>query len=368
MKKRLFVLGAGFSKAAGAPSQSEILSGLASFDKPSLLQKEEIEAFQRSFQQLSDFLRKNMLVRLGKQPSISLEDIYTPLDKCILNGYSFRNLSTEEVVKMRKTLDTVIALYMKEKLCSINTSDTYLQRFADELIQFKSCNLKADSIAIISTNWDILLDNAIYRALEKKVRKGVIDYCCHMVAFDDSHGIIPALIAKERCLFTIKLIKLHGSLNWLYCPRCGRLYASWDKEIGVMAYTKKPICRLCKKNYGNKATADSGPSLVTQLLMPTYIKDLNNVQIKLLWQNAGVELSEASKIIFIGYSFPAADYEFRQLLARMVPHGCEIEVVLYGEKENKDAAERYRSFFGTRKVKFIYDGAENYLSSNQWEQ
>lgn len=49
-------------------------------------------------------------------------------------------------------------------------------------------------------------------------------------------------------------------------------------------------------------------------------KDLSNFQIKLVWQNAGVELMEAARLVFIGYSLPHADFEFRQLMSRMVRH------------------------------------------------
>ena len=56
--------------------------------------------------------------------------------------------------------------------------------------------------------------------------------------------------------------------------------------------------------------------LQSNLLLPTYLKNLSNIQIKLVWQNAAIELSEAMRIVFIGYSLPAADFEIRQLLAR----------------------------------------------------
>jgi len=61
--------------------------------------------------------------------------------------------------------------------------------------------------------------------------------------------------------------------------------------------------------------------------MPTFLKNLTNTQYKLIWQNAAIELSEATKIVFIGYSLPAADFEMKQILSRMVRDTAEIEVV-----------------------------------------
>ena len=53
--------------------------------------------------------------------------------------------------------------------------------------------------------------------------------------------------------------------------------------------------------------------------------------------------------MFIGYSLPAADFEIRQLLARMIRPDAEIQVVLYPNTPNVEAeAERYRNFFGSR--------------------
>jgi hypothetical protein len=55
---------------------------------------------------------------------------------------------------------------------------------------------------------------------------------------------------------------------------------------------------------------------------------------------------EARKLVFIGYSLPHADFEFRQLLSRMVHKDAKIEVVLWdGSPRFKDECERYESFF-----------------------
>lgn len=86
--------------------------------------------------------------------------------------------------------------------------------------------------------------------------------------------------------------------------------------------------------------------------MPTFLKDLSNFQIKLIWQNAGVELMEARRLVFLGYSLPYADFEFRQLISRMVHKDAAIHVVLYedtsdpdGPRRYADECNRYRQFF-----------------------
>jgi hypothetical protein len=97
--------------------------------------------------------------------------------------------------------------------------------------------------------------------------------------------------------------------------------------------------------------------------MPTFLKDFSNPQYKLIWQNAGVELSEATKVVFIGYSLPQADFEMRQLLSRMIRENAEIEVVTR-EQSNNDLEMRYRVFFGKRKLNFHFNGVTHYINNN----
>jgi hypothetical protein len=96
--------------------------------------------------------------------------------------------------------------------------------------------------------------------------------------------------------------------------------------------------------------------------MPTFLKDLSNFQIKLVWQNASVELMESRKIVFIGYSLPDADFEFRQLLSRMVHREAEIEVVLWGEaKSYEDEKNRFSRFFAGKKISFEPGGVIGFV-------
>jgi len=104
--------------------------------------------------------------------------------------------------------------------------------------------------------------------------------------------------------------------------------------------------------------------------MPTFLKDLTNFQVKLVWQNAGVELMEAKHVVFIGYSLPNADFEFRQLLSRMVHQDATIEVVLRKGNSDDDirryegTKERYQQFFGDRQINFHSGGVTDFVSKH----
>lgn len=103
--------------------------------------------------------------------------------------------------------------------------------------------------------------------------------------------------------------------------------------------------------------------LTSNLIMPTFIKDLSNPQYKIIWQNAGIEISEAEKLVFIGYSLPSADFEMRQLLSRMTRKTAEIIVVDYCDDADRqrNVEAHWRKFFGNRKFTFHFEGARSFV-------
>ncbi len=115
------------------------------------------------------------------------------------------------------------------------------------------------------------------------------------------------------------------------------------------------------------------------------MKSLDNLNIKNIWHNAFIDLSEANSLVFIGYSFPDADFEMRCLLKKATQNNVKIKVVLskwdnpkiYANKlknkgySNDDITEligrmrfpeeRYKSFFGEENVEFYYNGFGEFI-------
>ena len=87
-----------------------------------------------------------------------------------------------------------------------------------------------------------------------------------------------------------------------------RLYARFSRKDGVHNYddNASSSCRHCDTNFPEEK---NNHLLASNLIMPTYIKDLSNPQYKIIWQNAGIEISEAEKLVFICllYTSDAAD-------------------------------------------------------------
>lgn len=361
MSKTVYILGAGFSKGMGAPIQSEIVKCI--FDLT--LHDNLPNIFYLYRDEIAVFLEETFYISPIQFENVSLEDIYTPIDRCIIDNISFRNISKSQLLIIRQKINALIIMMFRHKLES-TASNNYVINFANHLVEIKKRqNPKNDQFAIISLNWDILMDDALYGLIDPT--KGVVDYCCHITPYYKNERLEPGLLAKGKGKYNIKLLKLHGSFNWLQCTRCQRLFVTFNRKIAAHEFLSSPVCRLCNKNFSQEISNDNRPLLVSQLIMPTFLKDLNNVQLKLMWQNAGIEISEANKIVFMGYSFPAADFELRQLLARSVRHNAKIEFVLRQEDipvdENVDSPEkRFRNFFGKRKVVPYYEGVEEYIN------
>lgn len=119
--------------------------------------------------------------------------------------------------------------------------------------------------------------------------------------------------------------------------------------------------------------------MVPEMLMPTFLKQNENMQLKHVWDQACKELLEVERIVFMGYSLPMADFEIRQLLSRFLDQTVEIEVVLTKSSDPKEysmlkdniknkivyhlPSSRYKRFFAKNNPTFFYEGVEKYISN-----
>jgi hypothetical protein len=370
-KKTVFILGAGFSKTAGAPSQGEIMNAI--FALPN-----HIDGVLDARDCFRDFLLNELNLAEGKLGKATLEDIYTPIDRCIADGISLRSKGPDKLKEIRDQIDFLISTAIETKIgASPLENRGYIRVFAELLVSIaerraeyakedSAKKAKAyDPFSVICLNWDILLDNSIARALEAAYKPGqrvgdyeafgVVDYCCYVSSLvEDDSRIRTGLWSLGARGYNVKLLKIHGSLNWLQCSHCQRLFTTFDEKVSIQNFISRRTCRHCDK-YGEK------PLLHGTLLMPTFLKDLSNFQLKLVWQNAGVEIMEADRLVFIGYSLPFADFEFRQLISRMVKKSAEIVSVLYKDPGFTEAKERYETFFSGHSVEIIDEGASDYV-------
>lgn len=367
VQKAVYVLGAGFSNPAGGPDQGKLMNLILNLPEVCPETKQAKQAFR-------DFLVKVMKLDPETMNDFALEDIYTPIDRCLADNIPFRGQTVKQLEELRSQMEYLISLAIDESFREKGRTDAaagaYVDEFARYLVRTAAdrkrraeheglASAKAyDPLSVISLNWDIALDNAIFEALKISDKYedgdykpiGVVDYCCYISSLEKhAPRIQSGLWALGAKGYNVKLLKIHGSMNWLQCSNCQRLFVDFNEKKIIPNFLNPGKCRHCS-GYSIKAR------LQGSLVMPTFLKDLSNFQIKLIWQNAGVELMEADKVVFIGYSLPHADFEFKQLLARMVRDDANIDVVLFEGKTEESKSlyqqevRRYQQFFGTRRV------------------
>lgn len=102
------------------------------------------------------------------------------------------------------------------------------------------------NMCVISLNYDIIADNSLIRLAEKHGRQAFADYCCD-IATD-------FYCTREKFG---RLLKLHGSPNWMYCPNCYRL------DIGISEsgrYTAKVLNDLYQQRISPKISSTVTPA------------------------------------------------------------------------------------------------------------
>ena len=147
----------------------------------------------------------------------------------------------------------------------------------------------------VSMNYDILLDRVLNVSSEF-----LQDY--DLEDFVKERGLSEERVRKAP----VKLLKLHGSLNWRMCESCHLL-----RETGNTVVWPQSQCNDC----GNKVARP-------MLIRPTLLKDFRHRVWRDVWRKAGHVLASASsKWIFIGYSLPMADVWMLRLLAQSARSG-----------------------------------------------
>lgn len=345
----IFFIGAGFSYSAGAPLQSELLQNIMTYTENQWGYRYN-DIWQKR-DNVRQFLIDAFSLDTNQLHAFTLEDFYTPIDRCISDNSSFRGYSTNLLRAIRNDLSVLIGVAIDQGFRNryhFGIQLTYLQNFSDWIVERNS-----ESI-VISTNWDILLETHINTELH------TIDYGTSYYNLSTRERIRRRLEAWDGR--NVKILKLHGSLNWLKCPSCQRLYVSVDEKAIDRGMIYPITCAKCQVQYHLPNTRDYGITLEPQIILPTFLKDLSNNHFKTIWSSAFEELTKAKELIFIGYSLPNADFEIRQLLARAVPDNCIITII-----ERIDAPDditlRYKNFFGRREVNLYPIGVEEFCTN-----
>lgn len=291
----------------------------------------------------------------NKKIKISLEDIFTVFDKSIEMHENTKNYTYTQMDALQHSVLRLFTYYFSKK----TNEHTYLCQDYEEVIKYLEEHTCTTSI--ITTNWDVLFEKYMLKNGIKYDYKFNSKYVLgNSVDEEDVDTLLSA---------SINLLKIHGSINWFRCLRCGTLQVYSADECGLYLFddSKLEMCNKCGQ-VANGAHVQIKPEIIT----PTMLKSINSQLYSNLWQNAAYELQKADKIIFCGYSLPIADFEFRYLLKQNIRAEAKIDVVLY---HNDDPANmgsnnaikgllperRFKDLFSNNEYSFFYDGFGEYF-------
>lgn len=341
--RTVYVLGAGFSAAGGMPLQSELLAHarrLTLLDVPA----QPFGVFAEAQDKAARFMQ-----RVFPSPNPRLEDVFTLLDQAVAQRETVLGFPWEEIDAIREGLKTTVLFALRA--ASAKAIDrTFYRRLA---LQWLLDAVSGNGPDIISLNWDSLLEDSLFEAAGRAGGAVDVNYCCDTEPLDDSPHT-PSLRQVGGKKMTLRVLKLHGSVNWLHCPSCKRLFTSVGSRRDLWAhYTTPRTCARCPH-----ANAGVEVQLRTFMVTPTFLKAFDNVHIQSTWHQAALVLREAEHIVFVGYSLPEADFHFRALLRRSVRATSRVSaVMLQSDLPPRNtpsrlkfgfASERFREFFGAR--------------------
>jgi SIR2-like domain len=353
----VYVLGAGASRAIRpcAPLMKDLLpEALKILKRPgtnsAVSRIERVAAFVNDF-----FLDRLPDAPLAPDESPRLEDILSQLDLAIeedrpLTGkYDIGSLRT-----IREDVVFAICGALRDRLDwhSDNEKEQAVRRRGDELLS-KFLGRITPEDSIVSLNYDLVVDNAL--ANKAAAEAGGVNYGIHVrfaqVKNSGDWRTVPYELPSQSAPV---LYKLHGSLNWVYCPSCQQLDVTVRAKgaLYVLEAARNFSCKECGTRYS--------PFVIA----PTLLKTYHNSLLAQIWRHTEERISKADDIVFVGYSMPDADVQLRGMLTRAVfanrqrrsktegVHGLQIRVI-GNSPPGCDTHKRYTRFFGA----VAYEGA-----------
>lgn len=287
----VLILGAGATRACGGPLTDEILP----------------QAFKGSLdvkrvKPLEEFLVDTFHVPHDRRA----RDVYPPLPLLLslidtslaLEHPLSSQRSIQRLREVRSAIEYAIFAVIHQMLFAWAT-------FHYSLIfsLFVADNRLRHQPRIISLNYDVLIDNALLE-FGRGFGFKPPDYGCDIEidrGWDATFGV---------------LLKLHGSLNWAYCPGCHYLQLDTIDKGGGIIWTRKLIDLYTVERTCQRCNHTLHPVLVT----PTAHKTYSNPHIQSVWYRAEKELRRADEVYFVGYSLPSEDVEVIHLLKRGTQH------------------------------------------------
>jgi NAD-dependent SIR2 family protein deacetylase len=343
----VFVVGAGFSLYAGMPLQRDFTDALLSGRGSASGNSGKIVQHLRKFVNAAFDHTTSADAKFWPE----LEDIFTCIDLSANTGHNLGSeFSPSDLRTIRRGLIYRIISMLRERYREARKrKDTDWQTLASFFQR-----LNPTAVGFIATNWDTVVEDMLTEAHGVRHFGYGCDAICGSLRTANKEIKETAPVGPK-----VPVIKMHGSVNWLYCDNCRRLFWMQPDETYKVAgqlLSSEDWNRIDPASHHSSDRWHCGrcgaDSLGTRFATFSYRKALDFPMFQKSWFSAERLLRNAKHWIFIGYSLPAADFEFKYLLKRVQLSRRDppnFAVVSGGDLSDR-AYQHYQHFFG-REIK-----------------
>ena len=343
-------LGAGASAAENLPIQNELFSNYFKYILPLNVNSKMNVNLRKFFKEMF-----NIDIIFDDIDSINFptfEEVLGILDMAEQRKESFKNFGTDTYNNKNGSISLLRQYLVLLTANSINNASKESHKYHELLLNNLLKTNQLLNTTFISANYDIHIDNTISKLYDKNSLPIMLDYGVDFTNFNFKNSYWKRPIGK-----TIKLYKIHGSLNWLYCPICSSLTLT-PYEGGVMRILNnqdEATCLNCNEH------------TIPIIVPPTYFKNMSNIHLSSVWNKAESSLRKADIIIFCGYSFPDADIHIKYMLKRVQTsrNNNPLKFIVFNNHKNKSISVlkkeemRYKRFLG-KDIIFTKDSFEDF--------
>ena len=304
-KKYVFIMGAGASKDDNLPIQDEILKNIL---KQEFAFKNKEGSHIKEYKKVSNEIKsllKNIFTGNKATDNISLENIFNVLETAISKNENIGSIQIERIKKYYDSLlkgimfATLTDAKLKEhNIFNKNPKSPYTllgQKIYEGYKKQSEINL-----SFITFNYDICLDRVLLSMYDEDENK----------SFDVDFGIDLGNYEQEKWFHRprkrkIDLLRPHGSINWIFCKSCGKVFSKISKQGNPLDLIEKRKCYNCGLS-----------SVEPYIIHPTNNRLYENKYIMQIWNKVEDILQKADSWCFIGYSLPEADRYFSYILSK----------------------------------------------------
>jgi hypothetical protein len=287
MANNLFILGAGASASAGVPLMRDFLDRAHD-----LWQSNKVGSAKPHFDLVFDAV--NVLPRVHSKAMLdvdNVESVFSAFEMARIVGV-FGDYDEKRIADLDTAMRVVIAETIGQSMLLPTSSGRAMPpppyyEFAELLLRMKTGHPRHNP-SVITFNYDLAADYAL-QFVSLPVMYGFGD--------DDAADGTP-------------LLKLHGSLNWALCRKCGEIIP-WrlhkylqDRGWHDLDLVKSVRLGLTSQ-LGSFKHHDKPASSVPVIVPPTWGKTSQHLNLARVWHHAARALQTAENIFVIGYSLPS---------------------------------------------------------------